>query len=175
MQCSERDYIWGGMYRDRNAYIARCLVMLCYSIFSMKNQLVEFFMSTPHTLMISGLLLQIVTYCMCAFLNLLKRQNGVALPDTRLYAHSCCCMWGAPLLLHYTAPLRVILFARTYLWQFWLLYCQEPSHMYIYVAVYVPTYVFHPTVVYSPAKGYFTCRNPSVAVLVIHPPPKWYG
>jgi len=88
MQCSERDYIWGGMYRDRNAYIARCLVMLCYSIFSMKNQLVEFFMSTPHTLMISGLLLQIVTYCMCAFLNLLKRQNGVALPDTQLYVDS---------------------------------------------------------------------------------------
>ena len=51
-------------------------------------------------------------------------------------------------------------------------YRQKPGRVCICVTVRAPLRTSHPTVARGPAKGYFTCTNPSAAVPVTYPPPQ---
>ena len=87
------------------------------------------------------------------------------------FALLCVPPRARPLLLHRAAPLRVIPFTQTRPRQSRLLHCQEPGRVHIHVTVCAPPRASYPAAAHGPAKGYFTCANPSAVVPVTHPPP----
>ena len=175
VRCSERERVWGGTHSNANAHAAGCLAMLRHSVFSMKNQLVQIFVSAPCALMIGPLLPQIVTrrnMLLFKFIEKTEQRSIARHPAACAFASLCVPPRTRPLSLHRAAPLRVIPFARTHLRQSRLPHPQEPGCVHIRIAVHAPVHASPPAAARSPHEGYFTCANPSAAVPVAHPPPK---
>jgi len=101
----------------------------------------------------------------------MEQRSITRYPATCTFTSLCMLPHTCSLLLHHVAPLRVISFTRACPQWSQLPYHQEPGCVCIHVAVHASARASPPTVARSPAKGYFTCANLSVVVLVAHPPP----